>query len=108
MITFIYWLVRLLCPENRSVAAFALVFEQDVVDVYEKRLIELDLTRCIEAYDLTRFSAAQARYLGLIYTMFLVTRGDGRSCCGASTTGLHLFDYVKSVFLGVELEAVCS
>lgn len=99
------WLVGLLCSEDRSVAAFALVLEQDVVDVFEERLVKLDLTRSVKAYDFTGFSATRAWYCGLIDTMFIVSRRDRRSWCGASTAGLRLLDYVESVFLGVEFRS---
>lgn len=96
------WLVGFLCSEDRSVAAFALVLEQDVVDVFEERLIKLDLTGRIKSDDFTRFSASRARYCGLFGTMFSVTRRDRRSWCRASTASLRLFDYVEFVFLAVE------
>lgn len=96
---FIDWLVGLLRSDDRSVAAFALVLEQDMVDVFEEQLIKLYLTRSVEADDFTRVSVARTRYCCIIETMFLVPGID--EVGAASTAGLRLFNYVESVFFSV-------
>lgn len=102
-LSFVDWLVGLMCGDHLSAALLACILKHDVLDVLEKRAHEFNLVRNFKTDNLPGFATAWTEQFIACETVLFFSGFNGSGGGFATATVLGFFNNIQTLLFGFQL-----